>query len=304
MVEDTGGPGMHTTCYAEAGEAILGTTPTVGLLKRRLGRTGLLVSEVGFGAAHVATVDEGEEAVFRAFSLGVNFVETGRLYGESEYLIGRALRRLGEGAPPVYVASKTLKRTRDGALNELERSLAHLGLESVDIYQLNDVDEESWVQVMASGGALEGLQEAREQGLVRFIGLTSHSAEVLCRAVESGQFDTIEVKYSPFNREGEAVIRLAHRRDIGVIGMKPFGGFGMLGSLKASAAGQALSVGALLRYALSNRYLSVVIPGMRFVREVEENVALGASYEPMTPAQKARVRRQAEALVAVGAATS
>jgi predicted aldo/keto reductase-like oxidoreductase len=170
----------------------------------------------------------------------------------------------------------------------------------VDIYQLNDVDEESWHQVMSGGGALEGLQEAREQGLVRFIGLTSHSAEVLRRAVESGQFDTIEAAYSPFNRRGEAVIRLAHRRDIGVIGMKPFGGFGMLGSLKASPAGQALNVETLLRYALSNRYLSVVIPGMRFVREVEENVALATVYQPLTPGQRASVCQQAEALVAVG----
>ena len=269
------------------------------LRQRRLGRTDLLVTEVGFGAAHVATVDEGEEALFRAFSLGVNFVETGRAYGESEYLIGRALNRRGEDAGPVYVASKSLKRSRDGALNELERSLAHLGLESVDIYQLNDVDEESWHQVMARGGALEGLQEAREQGLVRFIGLTSHSADVLKWAVESGQFDTIEVKYSPFNREGDAVIRLAYRKDIGVIGMKPFGGFGMLGSLKASPSGRDLAVGGLLRYALSNRYLSVTIPGMRFVREVEENVALAAAHQPLSPTQKASLRKQAR-LVAVG----
>lgn len=274
------------------------------LRRRRLGRTGLLVSEVGFGGAHVATVDEGEEALFRAFSLGVNFVETGRLYGESEYLIGRALRRPVEGAAPVYVASKTLKRTRDGVLNELERSLAHLGLDRVDIYQLNDVDEESWHQVMSGGGALEGLQEARKQGLVRFIGLTSHSAEVLRRAVESGQFDTIEAAYSPFNRRGEAVIRLAHRRDVGVIGMKPFGGFGMLGSLRASPLAQILDPGTLLRYALSNRHLSVVIPGMRFVREVEENVALATVYQHLTPGQRARVRKQAEASLAVGAAIS
>jgi aryl-alcohol dehydrogenase-like predicted oxidoreductase len=269
------------------------------LRRRRLGRTGLLVSEVGFGGAHVATIAEGEEALFRACSLGVNFVETGRLYGESEYLIGRALRRRGEEAPPVYVASKTLKRTRDGVLNELEKSLAHLGLDRVDIYQLNDVDEESWHQVMSGGGALEGLQEAREQGLVRFIGLTSHSAEVLRRAVESGQFDTIEAAYSPFNRRGEAVIRLAHRRDIGVIGMKPFGGFGMLGSLKASPLAEALSPRTLLRYALSNHHLSVTIPGMRFVREVDENVALAASYRVMAPAQKDHVRKQAQ-LAAVG----
>lgn len=273
------------------------------LRKRRLGRTGLLVSEVGFGGAHVGAANEGEEALFRAFSLGITFVETGRAYGESEYLVGRALRRLGEGAPPVHVASKTLKRTRDGALNDLEKSLGHLGLDRVDVYQLNDVDEGSWDQVMSSGGALEGLQEAQEQGLVGHIGLTSHSAEVLRRAVESGQFDTIEVAYSPFNRKGEAVIRLAHRRDVGVIGMKPFGGFGMLGSLRASPSAQDLDVGMLLRYALSNRHLSVTIPGMRFVREVEENVALAVAYRHLTPGQKARVRK-VEALLAVGAKTS
>ncbi|GAG30968.1 unnamed protein product, partial [marine sediment metagenome] len=159
-------------------ERIRDTTRAADLHKRRLGRTGLLVSEIGFGAAHVADVAEAEETLFRAFSLGINFVETGRAYGESEYLIGRTLRRLGEDARAVYVASKTLKRTRDGALADLERSLGHLGLARVYIYQLNDVDEEAWEQVMASGGALAGLQEAREQGIVRFIGITSHSADI------------------------------------------------------------------------------------------------------------------------------
>jgi aryl-alcohol dehydrogenase-like predicted oxidoreductase len=270
------------------------------LKKRRLGRTGLLVSEIGFGAAHVTGVVEAEETLFRAFSLGVNFVETGRAYGESEYLIGKALRRLGADAPAVCVASKTLKRTRDGALADLERSLGHLGLSSVDVYQLNDVDEEGWKQVMASGGALAGLQEAREQGMVRSIGITSHSPDVLRRAETSGQFDTIEVAYSPFNRGGEAVIRLAHRKDIGVIAMKPFGGFGMIGSLKGSSWSQTLSASALLRYALSNRCLSVTIPGMRFVREVEENVALATTYEPMTSRQKSNLRKQAQEFLAAG----
>lgn len=270
----------------------------MNLKKRRLGRTGLLVSEIGIGAAHVTGVAEVEETLFRAFSLGINFVETGRAYGESEYLIGRALRRLGDEAVAVRIASKTLKRTRDGALADLERSLSHLGLSAVDVYQLNDVGEEAWEQVMARGGALAGLQEAREQGIVRFIGITSHSADVLRRAVTSGQFDTIEAAYNPFDRRGEAVIRLAHRKDIGVIGMKPFGGFGMLGSLKGSEWGQALNARALLRYCLSNQCLSVTIPGMRFVREVEENVGLAAAYEPMTPRQETSVRTQARAFLA------
>jgi len=268
---------------------------------RRLGRTGLLVTELGFGAASVADVPEGEETLLRAFSLGINFVETGRCYKGSEYLIGRALQRLGQSGSGIHVASKTLKRSRDGALSDLERSLSHLGLPKVAIYQLNSVDEEAWGQVMANGGALDGLKEARECGLVDYIGISSHTVEVLRRAIESQEFDTIQTKYSAFNTAGEALIRLAQERDIGVIAMKPLGGFGMLGWLKSSRYARFLNARTLLRYALSSQYLSVVIPGMRFPWEAEENVAVATSHDRMTPAQRERLRRRAQAFLAEAA---
>ncbi len=271
------------------------------LRTRRLGRTGLLVTELGFGAASVADVPEGEETLLRAFSLGINFVETGRCYRGSEYLIGRVLQRLGRNGSIIHVASKTLKRSRDGALADLERSLSHLGLPKVDVYQLNSVGEEAWEHVMAKGGALEGLKEARECGLVDYIGISSHTVEVLRRAVESQEFDTIQTKYSPFETAGETLVSLAQERDIGVIAMKPFGGFGMLGWLKSSRHVRFLNATALLRYALSNRCLSVVIPGMRFPWEVEENVAVATSYHSLTPAQRERLRKRAQAFLAEAA---
>ena len=267
------------------------------LRTRQLGRTGLLVTELGFGAASVADVAEGEEALFRAFFLGINFVETGRCYKGSEHLIGRALRRLSQNGDAVHVASKTLKRSRDGALAELERSLSHLGLPKVAIYQLNSVDEEAWEQVMAKGGALEGLKEARDGGLVDYIGISSHTVEVLRRAVGSQEFDTIQTKYSPFETAGEALVRLAQERDIGVIAMKPLGGFGMLGWLRSSRHARFLNAAALLRYALSNQHLSVVIPGTRFPWEVDENVAVATSYHRLTPAQRKRLCKRAQAFL-------
>lgn len=274
------------------------------LRTRRLGRTGLLITELGFGAASVADVVEGEETLLRAFSLGINFVETGRCYSGSEHLIGKVLQRLGQNGGTVHVSSKTLKRSRDGALADLERSLSHLGLPKVDIYQLNSVDEKAWEQVMAKGGALEGLKEARECGLVACIGISSHRVEVLRRAVESQEFDTIQTKYSPFETAGEALVRLAQERDIGVIAMKPLGGFGMLGWLKSSPHARFLNARTLLRYALSNRYLSVVIPGMRFPWEAEENVAVATSYRRMTPAQRERLRKRAQAFLTEAARTA
>jgi len=271
---------------------------------RRLGRTGLLVSELGFGGAHVAGSDEGEGALLRAFALGVNFVETGRFYRGSEYVIGGALSQLPDRGASVHVASKTFGRSRDAALRDLERSLEHLGLPAVDIYQLADVRSGQWEQIMAPGGALEGLREAQERGLVRYVGISSHSHQVLRRAIESGEFDTVQLKYSVFNLRNEDLVRLAHRKDMGVIVMKALGGFGMAGELKTSPYQDCLNAKTLLRYVLSNRHLSVVIPGMRFPWEVEENVAVALTSKPMTPSEKARLREDAEAYLAESAAST
>jgi predicted aldo/keto reductase-like oxidoreductase len=269
---------------------------------RRLGRTGLLVRELGFGAANVAIAPEGGEALLRAFALGVNFVETGRVYRGSEYMIGGALSQLPDRGASVHVASKSIGRSRDAVLRDLERSLEHLGLPTLDIYQLGDVGRHDWEQVMAPGGALEGLREAQERGLVRYVGISSHSHQVLRRAIESGEFDTVQLRYSVFNLRHEELIRLAHRKNVGVIVMKALGGFGMAGALKASSHWDRLNPTTLLRYVFSNRYLSVVIPGMRFPWEVEENVAVALTYKPMTPSEKARLRRDAEAYLAESAA--
>jgi aryl-alcohol dehydrogenase-like predicted oxidoreductase len=278
-------------------------TASPKLRTRRLGRTGLVVTELGFGGANVAGSSDSEEALLRAFELGLIFVETGRMYRGSEYVIGRALSRLPDRGASVLVASKTFGRTRDAALHDLERTLGNLGLPKVDIYQLCDVRRDHREQVMGPGGALKGLREAQKRGLVRYVGISSHSHNVLRWAIESGEFDTVQLKYSAFNLRHEDLIRLAHERDIGVIVMKPLGGFGMPGELKASTHWQRLNARSLLRFALSNPEVSVVIPGMRFAWEVEENFALAATYEAMTPAEKAVLRRDAEAYLAESAAS-
>lgn len=261
---------------------------------RRLGRTDLLVSEIGFGGSNVGAVEEGEEALVTAFSQGITFVETGRAYQGSEFAVGNALKRLGAKANSVHVASKTLGRSRDAALRDLEQSLHYLGRQSLDIYQLASVSDEDWERVVSDGGAWEGLREARENGLIRFIGISSHSLDVLRKAIKCGRFDTVQLKYSAFDNTSAALIRLAHKRDVGVIGMKPFSGFGMLGSLKHSPYEATLSAPTLLRYVLSNPLISVSIPGMRFPREVEQNVQTAETYDLMTTAARLRLRNQAK----------
>jgi aryl-alcohol dehydrogenase-like predicted oxidoreductase len=266
------------------------------LKKRRLGRTGLMVTEIGVGGANLTADDTSEEALLDAFALSVNFVETGRAYKGSEYLIGGALAQ-SPNSSDVHVASKTLARSRDGALSDLERSLQHLRLPTIDVYQLNSVGREDVPEVMSEGGAFQGLREARAQGLVRFIGISSHSLGVLRWAVESGEFDTIQVKWGAFHSNSAGVLRLARDRDVGVIGMKPFGGFGMFGSLKGSEFEKTLSAAVLLRYALANPDLSICIPGVRHPREVRENVRIATSSTALSASSEARIAERAMAFL-------
>jgi len=265
--------------------------------KRRLGRTNLMVTELGFGAMNIPEVREGEKTLERALDLGVNFIDTARAYPNSEYIIGQVMRARADQRSTLYVATKTLNRTRDGALRDIDRSLQHLCLEKIALYQLHDVSREDWYWVMSQGGALQGLKEARERGLIDYIGLSSHSVDVLEEVVASGEFDTVLLMYSPFNRETERTILHAQERDIGVIVMKAMGGSGMLGTLSSSEHKTALNPKTLLRYALSNPHISVVISGMKFPREVEENVELALSYEPMTEIEKGFYNKEADSLL-------
>ena len=175
------------------------------LKKRRLGRTGIYVTELGIGGAHLPAEDSGEEALLEAFRLGVNFVETGRAYKGSEYLIGGALIQ-SPNRREIHVASKTLARSRDGALGDLERSLNHLRLQAIDVYQLNSVEPGDWAQAMERAARSRGCKRRESGGLCASSGISSHSPSVLRRAIESNEFDTVQVKWGAFHAGNASII--------------------------------------------------------------------------------------------------
>jgi len=253
-----------------------------------------MVSELGFGAMNIPDVAEGEETLRRALDLGINFIDTARAYRGSEYLIGGVIDRRERDS--FIVASKTTSRSRDGAQNDVDKSLRNLRVDKIDLYQLHDVSLADWDRVISDNGALEGLKEAKKKGLIEHIGLTSHTMEVLERAIASEEFETVQLKYNPFERETGRIVSLAQEEDIGVIVMKPFGGLGMPATLRAYQT--PVNPKTMLRYALSNPSISVVIPGVRFPWEVEDNVALAASYEPMSPSEIGSCDGEADALQA------
>jgi aryl-alcohol dehydrogenase-like predicted oxidoreductase len=253
------------------------------LARRRLGWTGLHVSELGLGAMDTPHSPEAVETVLAALDAGIDFIDTARDYEGSEHLLGEVIRRRGKD---FILGSKTFSHTASGAQYDVDRSLRVLGIEAVDLYQLHDISTAAaWDDVMAPGGALEGLQAARHRGLVGHIGISSHNLEILERAITSGEFATVMLEYSAFFPVTAPLIGLAARHDVGVIVMRPLGGSGRTSTIRGMvAAGVAgpLTPENLLRYVLSNPGVSVAIPGARYPSRIAANAANATGYAPMT----------------------
>lgn len=265
--------------------------------KRRLGRTGLMVSEVGLGAMDTPGSPQAVETVATALDLGIDFIDTARGYEGSEYLLGRVIRE--RGARKLRIATKTFSRTVNGSQWDVDNSLRVLGVERIDLYQLHDVSTgKAWEEVMGERGALAGLKAARERGAIDYIGVSSHNLELAHEAVLCGQFDTLMVEHSAFYPDSAPLIELAAAHDVGVIVMRPLGGSGRMSAVRGLVAeGRAgiLTPANLLRYVLSNPAVSVAIPGASYPSRVVENVATSAGFAPLTEAE----RRELEAAAAL-----
>ncbi|MFN8638976.1 MAG: aldo/keto reductase [Dehalococcoidia bacterium] len=268
------------------------------LRRRRLGRTELIVTELGLGAMDTPGSPEADATIRAAIGAGIDFVDTAREYTGSEFLLGQAIREAGHA--PFRVASKTFSHNVNGSQRDVDRSLAVLGVERIDLYQLHDIrTPAAWAEVMGEDGALEGLQIARDRGLIDHIGISSHSLDILELAIDCGEFDTVMLEYSAFYPQTAALIERARERDVGVIVMRPVGGSGrtsvMRGRIAEGYSGP-LTPANLLRYVLSNPGVSVAIPGASYPSRIVENAATAASYEPMPPDEQRALEAEAAAL--------
>ena len=163
------------------------------------GRTGHDSSRAIFGAAALARVSQQKaDAVLEAvMAYGLNHIDTAASYGDSELRLAPFLKQHRES---VFLASKTGDRTYEDAMASIRRSLARLEVEQLDMIQLHNlVEEDEWATALGPGGALEAAIEARERGLVRFIGVTGHGtrvAEMHLKSLERFPFDSVLLPYN------------------------------------------------------------------------------------------------------------
>jgi aryl-alcohol dehydrogenase-like predicted oxidoreductase len=194
--------------------------------KQAFGRTGHMSTRTLFGAAALGDVsqDEADRTLDLLLEHGINHIDTAASYGESELRIGPWMAQYRSR---VFLATKTGERTYERARDEFHRSLERLRVDSVDLLQLHNlVDPQEWEVAMGPGGALEAAIEARDQGLVRYIGVTGHGLTIAAmhkRSLERFDFDSVLLPYSyilvqneQYAADFEALLKLCTERNVAV----------------------------------------------------------------------------------------
>jgi aryl-alcohol dehydrogenase-like predicted oxidoreductase len=261
------------------------------MARRALGRTGHRVGLFSLGGQALLEQPGNEEVATailnRAIDLGVNYLDTARRYGNgtSEAYLGRVLATRRK---EVFLASKTRERGYDGAMRNLEESLAALRTDHLDLWQCHNVMTDADLeQMFAKDGVVKALEKAREQKVVRFAGITGHyDPHVLRRGIERYPFDTILMALNAADRARASFIDhllpAAVERGMGIIGMK------------IPARGRLLRPDGVATMKDAMSYVltlpvSTVIVGVDSVAELEENVAIARAFRPLGHADMKRL---------------
>ncbi len=246
----------------------------------RLGRTGLVVNKNGFGALPVqrTTVKEACALLRRAYESGINYFDTARAYTDSEEKLGLALADVREH---IVISTKTAATTAEGFWRDLHTSLSLLKTNCIDIYQFHNP---SFCPRPGDGSGLyEAMLEAREKGMIRFIGFTNHQLALAEEAVRSGLYDTLQFPFSYLASEKEeALVRLCAEQDVGFICMKA-----LAGGLIADAAAA---------YAYLAQFPVAPIWGIQREKELDDFLACQNDPPALTPERLAFIESEREAL--------
>jgi aryl-alcohol dehydrogenase-like predicted oxidoreductase len=247
---------------------------------RLLGKTGVEVPIIGYGTATLGKV-EGPDApslkqavklLNHAIDQGITYLDTSPDYG-SQPKLGEVMKSRRD---EVFLATKINKRKRDDVLTEIRQNLKELQTDHVDLVQVHAVNVMADLEAaLAPDGAMSALEEARRQGMTRFVGITGHARpSVLAHALERYDFDTVLVALGVIDRlvsgPEEVLLPIARRKETGVIAMKVYG------------HGELERRELALRYSLGLPGVSLAILGMKTEAEIDENVRLAEKCQPLT----------------------
>lgn len=261
--------------------------------KRKLGKTGYEITIFSLGGeAALLTPGKEEEArqiIEEAIEEGINYIDTAPLYGDglSETNIGNVFNET-DYREEVVLATKTHDRTYDGTMKLFEESLERLQTDYLDIYQLHNMtDTEDLKKALDKNGAIKALEELKNNGDIKNIGITSHnSPETLMKGLQEFDFDTTlinlnaaDAHYNPFQTD---FLDMALEKEVGIVAMKVLAKGNMLRDNRVSNMKDAL--GYTLTFPVSN-----AIVGISEIMQLRENIQLAKEFEPLSTEELERI---------------
>jgi uncharacterized protein len=267
------------------------------MIYKEYGKTGKKVSSIGFGGMrfrkedYSKSLEESAKVAVKANELGVNYFDTAPFYcdDKSEEIMGTAFKLMKN---PFFVSTKSSissEKTADDVRRRIELSLKRLGVEKINFYNMWCIlNLEQYRKIIAPGGPYEGVLKAKNEGLVEHIVFSTHcSGEEIETIVNEGLFEGVTLGYNAtnfaFRQKG---IKAAHAKGLGVVTMNPLGG-GIIPQnpefysfLKQNSEDSLVQ--AALKFNASHKEITVTLPGMGTIEEVEENIKAGDNFGEMT----------------------
>ncbi len=267
------------------------------LPQRRYGKTGVRMPILALGGAGVlqdmSRKREAIEIIRTAVDSGVYYLDTAQQYRDSELIFGEAIEGIRE---KVFLSTKSDKRTYDGAWRELESSLKRLRTDKLEQWIVHHVSYPREIeQLFAPNGAIRAFQQAKEQKIVKYVGISGHNdPEVLKTAMERFPFDMVLIPLNPTELHhprtfAKEFLEYARRKGVAIAVMKVMGVGRLVGEGK-------FTVAELFRYALSFPiHTAVILPNSP--RELHELLHAAREFKPLSPAERAALEERGKPLM-------
>lgn len=285
------------SCLAPAGVRNVNAADNA-LPKRRLGKIGYDVGLVSLGAGlppirHDDDPEAAVELINHVLDVGINYIDTAESYGVSEINLGKVMK---DRRDEVFLVTKSYEDTYDEVLRATEESLERLQTDYLDMCKHHAVmSMEALDQVGGSDGGLGALERLRDEGVIRHIGITSHTASVMTEALERHDFECVLIPINPAHMiygesydpdDLEAFLARAAEKDVGVMAMKVLNNGDVLN--------RGVSVEEAMRYALSKTGVCSACVGMTSTEEVDENVEIARNFQEMSEEEQAELEQRAQ----------
>ena len=272
---------------------------------RNYGKTDIQVSALGFGGMRFENPQDHEKSVatvLRAFDKGVTYFDTAPGYcsDQSEIIMGKAILEMKKSDKPFFISTKSSKKTGADVRRDLEQSLTRLNVEAIDFYNCWYVlTLEDW-ELRKSGGVVQEILKAKEEGLIRHAVFSTHlPGPDIRKVIEEGYFEGVTLGYSavnfPHRQDG---VNAAAEHGMGVVVMNPLGGGTIVsneesfGFIRVHENQSMLE--AALHFLLAHKEISVSLVGFRNDDDVDSAIAAVESYTPYRPEEFENIRRRVQ----------